>query len=56
MKTNEQVYAESREYLQRKLDKLAEDRLFLDEQIRNTEELLKEMARIYESDLSSTFR
>lgn len=46
-KDKDQLFAEAMDYLQRKLEKLHEERDNLDKQIKETEELLEKMPKIY---------
>lgn len=47
MKTKEQIYMEARDYLERKLEKLAEDKLYIEQEIKRTEKLLEDISGIY---------
>lgn len=50
MKTKEQVYMEARDHLERKIEKLQEEKIRIDNEIQKTQSLLKELPRIYNSD------
>lgn len=48
MKTKEQLYMEARDHLERKIEKLEEEKVRIDNEIENTKRLLKELPRIYD--------
>lgn len=50
MKNREQLYMEARDHLERKIEKLKEDQVRIQNEITNTENLLKKLPEIYDSD------
>jgi hypothetical protein len=50
MRTTEQVYLEAQDHLERKLEKLHAEKLFIEQEIERTKELLKTIPDIYERE------
>jgi hypothetical protein len=50
MKTKEQLYMEARDHLEKKIEKLQEEKIRLDNEIQKSRDLLKELPRIYDSN------
>lgn len=48
MKTKEQLHMEARDHLERKIEKLEEEKIRIDNEIENIKKLLKKLPRIYE--------
>lgn len=49
-KTKEQLYLEAQDYLERKIEKLEEEKIRIENEIENTKQLLKTIPDIYESN------